>query len=143
MAKRNNIPGDNFSAQPTNNYHTPVLLKETLEGLNIKPGGIYVDCRTVVWTRCRMGVRRKDRSKQEGFCLAESNDPEGEKQPRLGMCKDSLPPEMTLPHRNAEQVENGEVSCASRGGQADREFSGCRRCGNERQEQAAKPGVNR
>ena len=44
MAKLDNIPGDNFSAQPTNNYHTPVLLKETLEGLNIKPGGIYVDC---------------------------------------------------------------------------------------------------
>lgn len=25
-------------------YHIPVLLKETIEGLNIKPDGIYVDC---------------------------------------------------------------------------------------------------
>ena len=24
-------------------YHNPVLLKETVEGLNIKPDGIYVD----------------------------------------------------------------------------------------------------
>jgi 16S rRNA (cytosine1402-N4)-methyltransferase len=24
-------------------YHTPVMLKECLEGLNIKPDGIYVD----------------------------------------------------------------------------------------------------
>ena len=26
------------------NYHTPVLLKEAIENLNIKPDGIYVDC---------------------------------------------------------------------------------------------------
>ncbi len=26
------------------NYHTPVLLNEAVEGLNIKPDGIYVDC---------------------------------------------------------------------------------------------------
>ena len=26
------------------NYHTPVLLKEAIEGLSIKPGGVYVDC---------------------------------------------------------------------------------------------------
>jgi 16S rRNA (cytosine1402-N4)-methyltransferase len=25
-------------------YHTPVLLKEAIEGLNIKPNGVYVDC---------------------------------------------------------------------------------------------------
>ena len=24
-------------------YHNPVLLKETVEGLNIKPDGVYVD----------------------------------------------------------------------------------------------------
>ena len=24
-------------------YHTPVLLKESIEGLNIKPNGVYVD----------------------------------------------------------------------------------------------------
>jgi 16S rRNA (cytosine1402-N4)-methyltransferase len=29
--------------QPVN-YHIPVLLQETIEGLNIKPDGIYVDC---------------------------------------------------------------------------------------------------
>jgi len=26
------------------NYHVPVLLNETIDGLNIKPAGIYVDC---------------------------------------------------------------------------------------------------
>jgi 16S rRNA (cytosine1402-N4)-methyltransferase len=25
-------------------YHVPVLLKETIDGLNIQPGGVYVDC---------------------------------------------------------------------------------------------------
>lgn len=29
--------------EPTD-YHVPVLLHEVIEGLNIKPGGIYVDC---------------------------------------------------------------------------------------------------
>ena len=33
------IPNSRFP-----DYHTPVLLKETIEGLNIKPDGIYVDC---------------------------------------------------------------------------------------------------
>lgn len=32
---------ENFSAS---HYHTPVLLNETIEGLNIKPEGVYVDC---------------------------------------------------------------------------------------------------
>ena len=27
-----------------NNYHIPVLLKEAIDGLEVKPGGIYVDC---------------------------------------------------------------------------------------------------
>ena len=26
------------------NYHIPVLFNETIEGLNIRPGGVYVDC---------------------------------------------------------------------------------------------------
>ena len=30
--------------QLTNTYHIPVLLAETIDGLNINPGGIYVDC---------------------------------------------------------------------------------------------------
>jgi 16S rRNA (cytosine1402-N4)-methyltransferase len=29
---------------PNTNYHTPVLLKETIDALNIQPTGIYVDC---------------------------------------------------------------------------------------------------
>lgn len=28
----------------SNDYHVPVLLRQTLDGLAIKPGGIYVDC---------------------------------------------------------------------------------------------------
>jgi 16S rRNA (cytosine1402-N4)-methyltransferase len=35
------------SAEQSNNestYHTPVLLKETVDGLNIKANGVYVDC---------------------------------------------------------------------------------------------------
>jgi len=31
----NNVPGD---------YHVPVLLRETMDGLQVKPAGIYVDC---------------------------------------------------------------------------------------------------
>jgi hypothetical protein len=29
---------------PTSSYHTPVLLKETIESLDIKSDGLYVDC---------------------------------------------------------------------------------------------------
>jgi 16S rRNA (cytosine1402-N4)-methyltransferase len=29
---------------PNSEYHTPVLLKETIDALNIQPNGIYVDC---------------------------------------------------------------------------------------------------
>ena len=32
------------SANQPINYHTPVLLKEATDALNIKPAGIYVDC---------------------------------------------------------------------------------------------------
>jgi 16S rRNA (cytosine1402-N4)-methyltransferase len=39
--KKGNIPIPN---SPLQDYHVPVLLRETIEGLNIKPGGIYVDC---------------------------------------------------------------------------------------------------
>ncbi len=37
---------NNGQTKPINqfNYHTPVLLNETINGLNIKPDGIYVDC---------------------------------------------------------------------------------------------------
>jgi 16S rRNA (cytosine1402-N4)-methyltransferase len=34
----------NQSTDQTGSYHTPVLLPETIEGLNIKPDGVYVDC---------------------------------------------------------------------------------------------------
>ena len=48
MGKNKNIPAGNLSTdQPTNTnpeYHIPVLLNETIEGLHIKPDGIYVDC---------------------------------------------------------------------------------------------------
>jgi len=33
-----------FTENPTSSYHVPVLLLETIEGLNIRPDGIYVDC---------------------------------------------------------------------------------------------------
>ena len=42
MKKQNNnmpIPNSSFL-----NYHTPVLLKELISGLNIQPDGVYVDC---------------------------------------------------------------------------------------------------
>jgi 16S rRNA (cytosine1402-N4)-methyltransferase len=32
------------SQTPNSEYHTPVLLKETIAALNVKPNGIYVDC---------------------------------------------------------------------------------------------------
>ena len=32
------------SDQPINQYHTPVLLKEAIDALNIKQDGVYVDC---------------------------------------------------------------------------------------------------
>lgn len=36
-------PINQLTNEPSN-YHTPVLLNESIEGLNIKPDGIYVDC---------------------------------------------------------------------------------------------------
>jgi 16S rRNA (cytosine1402-N4)-methyltransferase len=42
MSKAGNdkpIPNDQYQ-----DYHVPVLLEETIEGLNIQPGGTYVDC---------------------------------------------------------------------------------------------------
>ena len=43
MGTNNNISSVNSADEPTH-YHTPVLLNETVDGLNIKPDGIYVDC---------------------------------------------------------------------------------------------------
>jgi 16S rRNA (cytosine1402-N4)-methyltransferase len=40
-------PNDQLTNQPVNqltDYHIPVLLNETIAGLNIKPAGVYVDC---------------------------------------------------------------------------------------------------
>lgn len=44
MGNSNKIPAVNFSTGQAVNYHIPVLLKESIDGLNIKPGGVYVDC---------------------------------------------------------------------------------------------------
>ncbi|MEY2916783.1 MAG: rRNA ((1402)-N(4))-methyltransferase RsmH [Bacteroidota bacterium] len=40
-------PNNQLTNKPVNdsvNYHIPVLLQEAIQGLNIKPDGIYVDC---------------------------------------------------------------------------------------------------
>jgi len=47
MGKKNEIPADSLSFdQPINpsQYHIPVLLHESIEGLTIHPEGTYVDC---------------------------------------------------------------------------------------------------
>ena len=44
MEGQNESKRINGSTDNPGNYHTPVLLKEAIEGLNIKPGGVYVDC---------------------------------------------------------------------------------------------------
>ncbi|MBN8674927.1 MAG: 16S rRNA (cytosine(1402)-N(4))-methyltransferase RsmH [Chitinophagales bacterium] len=48
MGKHNKISADNLSTRPVNEsaaeYHIPVLLTETVEGLRINPDGVYVDC---------------------------------------------------------------------------------------------------
>jgi 16S rRNA (cytosine1402-N4)-methyltransferase len=35
---------DGAAVEETNNYHVPVLLQEAVEGLAIRPDGVYVDC---------------------------------------------------------------------------------------------------
>ena len=43
--KKENTKSDTSSPKPQlPNYHTPVLLNETIEALQVKPAGIYVDC---------------------------------------------------------------------------------------------------
>jgi len=44
MGNSEKIPLSNLSNDQPNNYHTPVLLQECIDGLDIWPGGIYVDC---------------------------------------------------------------------------------------------------
>src|SRR5437868_2104937 len=46
MKKKNfdTKPPDSQSQIPNSQYHTPVLLEETIEALKIQPGGVYVDC---------------------------------------------------------------------------------------------------
>jgi 16S rRNA (cytosine1402-N4)-methyltransferase len=38
------LSNDNPVTNSSSNYHTPVLLQETIDGLHIDPDGIYVDC---------------------------------------------------------------------------------------------------
>ena len=47
--KRKQGKGKDLTTDPLTNphgsdYHIPVLLRETIEGLSIVPGGVYVDC---------------------------------------------------------------------------------------------------
>ncbi len=44
MAKEKDSNQTNKSTEPSPGYHTPVLLKETIDALNIHSDGIYVDC---------------------------------------------------------------------------------------------------
>ena len=44
MNEVKNIKNIESTNQLITNYHIPVLLKETIEGLNIKENGVYVDC---------------------------------------------------------------------------------------------------
>jgi 16S rRNA (cytosine1402-N4)-methyltransferase len=43
-AGKTNISDSSPSADQPEGYHQAVLLAEAIEGLNIKPGGVYVDC---------------------------------------------------------------------------------------------------
>jgi 16S rRNA (cytosine1402-N4)-methyltransferase len=42
--KESNLSTDQPVNSSTSSYHIPVLLRETIEGLSIQPGGVYVDC---------------------------------------------------------------------------------------------------
>ena len=44
MPQPKKITGQDASGEESSGYHIPVLLKETIDGLNIVPDGIYVDC---------------------------------------------------------------------------------------------------
>ncbi len=44
MTSGMNEHNDSNNSNPGSAYHVPVLLEETIEGLNINPDGIYVDC---------------------------------------------------------------------------------------------------
>ena len=44
QGKEKDLSTDQLPNSPGSNYHIPVLLQETIDGLSINPGGIYVDC---------------------------------------------------------------------------------------------------
>ena len=52
-------------------YHVPVLLKEVIEGLNIQPGGIYIDCTLGGGGHAREMLQRLD---QQGRLIAFDQD---------------------------------------------------------------------
>ncbi|HZI54323.1 MAG TPA: 16S rRNA (cytosine(1402)-N(4))-methyltransferase RsmH [Chitinophagaceae bacterium] len=44
QGKEKDLSTNQLPTSPGSNYHIPVLLRETIDGLSIIPGGIYVDC---------------------------------------------------------------------------------------------------
>jgi len=44
MIQQKKMDESNLSTEKPSPYHTPVLLNETIDGLNVRPAGVYVDC---------------------------------------------------------------------------------------------------
>jgi len=59
-----------------NNYHVPVLLDACLEGLNIKPNGVYVDVTFGGGGHSREILKRLD---QDGILIAFDQDPDAQR----------------------------------------------------------------
>ncbi|MDQ7947650.1 MAG: 16S rRNA (cytosine(1402)-N(4))-methyltransferase RsmH [Pedobacter sp.] len=59
-----------------NNYHVPVLLQECIEGLNIKPGGVYVDVTFGGGGHSREILKKLDK---DGVLIAFDQDPDAQR----------------------------------------------------------------